>query len=116
MKTYTIHGVDFPVNSDDGFPDLPSVVGLLNTLGSAAARCNGYGNADNGLGVYVFDHGWSGAYDAKAFAAKLATMAPFVTDIVITEQGRAAWGGPRVEVAFNVHTKFCYENVFGGKS
>ncbi len=110
-KTYNIHGVDFPVDSTDGKPDLYSVVALLNTLASNARSCNGYANAERT--VFVFDNGWSSEVDAKNFVAKVEAMGVWVTDIVTVDAGRCAWGDHRFTVTLVPQTKFCYENVFG---
>ncbi len=113
MNTYIIHGVEFPVDSIDGCPDLYSINALLNTLANKARACNGYGHADTAEGVFVFDRGYGGETDAKDFAAEVAAMGVWVTDIKIVDHGPAAWGGKRFEVSLKPQTKFCYENVFG---
>lgn len=113
MKTYTIHGVEFPVDSTDGLPDLFSVAALLNTFKGMARAHHGYGCADVEQGSFVFDSGWGAPEDAQAFAAKVQALDPYVSDITVTTTGRTAFGGRRVEVRFKTHVKFCSDNVFG---
>lgn len=113
MKTYKIHGVDFPVWSDDGYPDLHSVASLKHTLKHAAEANHGFANDE--CTVFTFDGGYSAGYGAACFVDKAKLLAPFVSDVEGRDDGRLAWGGARYVVTLKLHTEFCYENVWTEK-
>lgn len=113
-KTYTIHGVEFPVWSDDGYPDLfPSAECLFNSLKSDARSCNGFAN--DTATVFTFDRGWGGPTDAENFLKRIEKWGKgvWVSNVKVENKGRCAWGGDRIVVTLTPEVKFCFDAVFG---